>query len=46
MAIIRNDQIESFMKGGSSFFKLEDGQSARVRVLYTTINDVVYYEVH
>ena len=46
MAIIKNDQIESFMKGGSSFFKLEDGQSARVRFLYNTINDIVYYAVH
>lgn len=43
---ITREQGQSYSGGGSSFFKLKDNESARVRFLYNTINDIEFLAVH
>lgn len=43
---ITREQGQSYSGGGSSFFKLKDNESARVRFLYNTVNDIEFIAVH
>lgn len=40
------DQAKNLSGGGSSFFKLQDGETARVRFLYNVIGEIEPYAVH
>ena len=43
---LTREQAKNYSQGGSSFFKLEDGETGRVRFLYNTINDIEFLAVH
>ena len=46
MAKITFDQIGNYTRGGGKYFSIKPGESARVRFLYNTTNDIVPYVVH
>lgn len=46
MARISFDQIGNYTRGGGKYFSIKPGETARVRFLYNTTNDIVPYVVH
>jgi hypothetical protein len=43
---LTREQAQSYTGGGSTFFKLQDGETAKVRFLYNTIDDIEPLGVH
>lgn len=40
------EQASTYSQGGSSYFKLGDGETAKVRFLYNSIEEITYEGVH